>query len=270
MKDRESEFYRHLELLVKDELERRLEVERKQKEQEKLLIQQSKMAAMGELLSIIAHQWKQPLSIISIITNLMEMHIREKSEMSKEEQLKYIKEIQEQVKFMSETLNDFKQFFKPSKSRKEFLLIDAINDTLKLINKQLQVEGVRLDIKDNSNNVAIYGFKSELIHVLINILNNALDVMKEREVEEKRISIELYCDNNDAVIEIEDSGGGIEKDVVEKIFEPYFTTKGDKGTGIGLSLCKLIITDHFSGSIYVKNGQYGARFIIKIPIYKIA
>ena len=244
-------------------------------EKERLLIQQSKMAVMGEMIGNIAHQWKQPLSTISTISTGIK--IQNEMDCLKDTDLTLgMDNINNSVQYLSQTIDDFRNFFKPDKIKTNFNISDVIENTIKLMGSQFKNNNIEL-IK-NINNAELYGYYNELLQVLINILKNAKDELIKLDTNKRRIIfIDTYTDKSNLIIKIRDNANGIPPDIIEKIFEPYFTTKeNDEGTGIGLYMCKQII-DGMTGKIQVINVEYeyeaqryyGAEFIISMDKFSI-
>jgi signal transduction histidine kinase len=160
---------------------------------------------------------------------------------------------------MSKTIDDFREFFKNDKEKEKFDLMEAVIDVLKLIDKQIKNHNISIDI--NGSGKTILGYKNELKQVILNIITNAKDALIEKNIKDAKISIFVH----DNTIVIEDNAGGIPKEIGDRIFEPYFTTKEEgKGTGIGLYISKVIIEEHFKGKIYFENTQNGVKFIIEL------
>ena len=244
-------------------------------EKERLLIQQSKMAVMGEMIGNIAHQWKQPLSTISTISTGIKFQ-NEMNCLNDHDITLGMDNINGSVQYLSQTIDDFRNFFKPNKTKTNFNILDALENTIKLMGSQFKNNNIEL-IK-NINNVELYGYYNELLQVLINILKNAKDELIKLDTNKRRIIfIDTYTDKSNLIIKIRDNANGIPPDIIEKIFEPYFTTKeNDEGTGIGLYMCKQII-DGMTGKIQVINVEYeyeaqiyyGAEFIISMDKFSI-
>lgn len=236
-----------------------------------ILAQQSKLAAMGEMLGNIAHQWRQPLSTVSTIVSGIRLH-RELGNKDEDLENESFLKIKKHIEYLSNTIDDFSNFFKPNKLAKEFQLEDMINKTLQLVENQLVKEDIIL-IKEIQNK-KIYGFENELIQVLINLINNARDELVKSD-EKKLIFISSKKNDKNIIIKIKDNAGGVNPLILDRIFEPYFSTKGDsKGTGIGLFMSEEILVKHLNGSISVENINYdfeeklykGAQFTIIFPI----
>ena len=243
------------------------------KEQEKLLVQQSKMAAMGEMLENIAHQWRQPLSMISTSATGMQMQKELDILMTKDEEVKVLSQINNTAQYLSKTIDDFRDFFKPNKEFTTFNIKDVYKKTFNLVSSKFK----SLDIVmiENLNDIKIYNLEGEVIQVIMNILNNARDALEFKDKKEKLIFIDIYKKNNNAIIKIKDNAGGIPHNIIDKVFEPYFTTKHKaQGTGIGLYMSLEMTTKHLNGSLEVANKNYtykshnytGALFTIKLPL----
>ena len=250
------------------------EMESKLKEKEILLIQKSKMAAMGEMIENIAHQWRQPLSLISTVSSTL--HLKKDLDMaiSKDEECEQLNRIGDTVNYLSQTIDDFRSFFKEKKLKKNFLLEDCYKKVLNLMNSNF--EATNIEVIENIENIEVETFENELIQVIMNILTNAKDVLISKDNEKKLIFIEIYKKNDKSIFSIKDNAGGIPKEIIGKIFEPYFTTKGDEGTGIGLHMSKEIIEKHMHGELRVENSTFdykgkeykGANFLIILPLLK--
>ena len=248
------------------------EQEKRLKDQEKMLAQQSKMAAMGEMIENIAHQWRQPLSVISTISTGM-IFKKEIDLDDKEEDIKELEKINDATQYLSQTIEDFRDFLKTDKPRMMFELNNTLNKSLKLISSKLKNR--EIDIVQNIDDVSLYGIENELIQVLLNIFNNSRDILEEKIVKNKVIMIDVSKDEDNAIIRIKDNGGGIQEDIIDRVFEPYFTTKHkSQGTGIGLYMTEEIIVKHMNGEISCYNEQFeykgdiykGACFELILPI----
>ena len=242
-------------------------------EKEKLLIQQSKMATMGEMLGNIAHQWKQPLSLIAMSNTLIKLNQDNKDFSSENELKEAVKNIDISVKNLSQTIDDFRDFFKPEKEKSKFKLEELFEKTYELISSQFKNNNIEI-IKEIEN-IELYGRSNELSQVLINIIKNAKDeLIKIKNNDRRLIFINIYKKDSQAIIKIKDNAGGINKDIINKIFDAYFTTKeASDGTGIGLYMSKQIIQE-MNGIIEVSNEKYkyedveylGAQFTIYLDL----
>jgi|GEM_PF-747565 len=252
-------------LVIRDLTDKKV-LEKEKKEQENILIQQSKMAQMGEMIGAIAHQWKQPLNAIALLIQNLESDY-EYDELTEESLNDSVDRVMKQVNFMSETISDFRNFFKPSKTKTIFSLKKAIDDILNLLNIQFKKHNIKIATQIDLSNDKILGYENEFKQVILNILNNSKDAIEERYLKEKivgEIQIRIYKDNNFINIEFSDNGIGIKNEVIDKIFEPYITTKGENGTGIGLYMSRTII-ENMSGKLSAKNSENGgATFTISI------
>ncbi|NQY94968.1 MAG: PAS domain S-box protein [Campylobacteraceae bacterium] len=232
---------------------------------DKILAQQSKLAAMGEMVGSIAHQWRQPLNALAMRIQFLEDDYEDNII-----DMPYIQEYAEEnmklVNFMSKTIDDFRNFFRVDKIKKKFCLVETLKAALNLISTQLEDHNIKIDILGNDN-CDIFGFESEFQQVVINIINNAKDVFIEKEQNDAEITINVTKEEKNAVVTILDNAGGIPSDVISRIFEPYFTTKEQgKGTGLGLYMSKMIIEDNMQGSLKVHNTRAGAIFTIKLGL----
>lgn len=226
------------------------------RDKEKLLTEQSKLASMGEMIGAIAHQWRQPLNELSInIQNLDDDY--EDGVIDEEFVEEFIKDNTEVINFMSNTIDDFRNFFRIDKTKEFFSVKDAINQTLSIQGAQLKSHSVEVTCSGDDFNVN--GYKSEFQQVILNIVNNAKDALVSKNIKDAKIEISLV----DNKIYIKDNAGGVPDNVIDRIFEPYFTTKEQgKGTGMGLYMSSMIIRDNMNGTLEVKNIDDGAIFTI--------
>ena len=235
------------------------------KEKESLLIEQSRLAAMGEMISMIAHQWRQPLSSIgAAVSNLkfrINMNDYEKSSFNKK-----LDDIESYLKYMSLTIDDFRNFFKENKSKELTNITYIVELALDMLFDTFEKNNIEIENKKNKKIENIFLYKNELLQVLINILSNAKDAFEEKNLEKnKKITIEYKDLKRVQEIIISDNAGGIPEGIIDKIFNPYFSTKSNKnGTGLGLYMCKTIIEKHFEGKINVLNKKNGVCFRIMI------
>jgi PAS domain S-box-containing protein len=233
-------------------------------QQKELMIAQSQHAAMGEMISMIAHQWRQPISVIAMDANNILVDIELESlevDSLKEE----INNIIEQTQHLSKTIDDFRDFFKPNKDKDHVLVSDVFEESMQVIEKSLVNNNIEI-IKDFSDVSKVDIFSREMLQVFLNIIKNAKEVLVENLEDNRYIQNKIYEDDENIIVEISDNGGGINDKYIDKIFDPYFSTKDEKnGTGLGLYMSKIIIEKHIKGSIEVENRDDGAVFIIKIP-----
>jgi len=253
------------------DITKQLAVQNDLKEKETLLSQQSKMAAMGEMLENIAHQWRQPLSVIT--TAASGIQIQKDFESLTDEELEHsIKEIMKSANYLSHTIDDFRDYFKPNKEKILVNIDQIIDKTLSLVSSKFK--HLDIEIIKNFEEIEIFSLSNELIQAFMIILNNAREALENIDYE-KKIFIDIHRTNNEAIISIKDNAGGIPDDIIDRVFEPYFTTKHKaQGTGIGLYMTEEIIVKHMKGTIKVQNISFeyndktytGANFIIKLPI----
>lgn len=234
------------------------------KEKELQLIQQSKMAQMGEMLSMIAHQWRQPLNIIATLNEIMRLKAM-KNKLDFDEFEPLSKKIMTQIKYLSNTIDDFKDYFKPDKKPTYATLEDIVLGVIEITEASLVNNNVEVSLELNAKE-KILTFVNEVQQALINIVKNAEDALKEKRQENRKLQIRAYRKDILNIIEIEDNAGGIDPEVLPKIFDPYFSTKDEKnGTGLGLYMTKMIIEKHCQGNIKVENMKEGVLFIIELP-----
>jgi len=252
------------------DISKQVKVQHELKEKETLLSQQSKMAAMGEMLGNIAHQWRQPLSVITTAASGIQIQ-RDFGTLKDEELVHAMKEIMKSSNYLSQTIDDFRDFFKPNKEKTFVDLEDIIDKTLGLVSSKLK----NLDIKiiKSFDKHSLYGLDNELIQAFMIILNNTTEAFENKDFE-KVLFINMIKQENSISISFKDNAGGIPEDIITRVFEPYFTTKHkSQGTGIGLYMTEEIIVKHMKGSIEVKNETFkynnieytGANFTIKLP-----
>jgi len=235
--------------------------------QQEMLITQSRLAAMGEMLSMIAHQWRQPLSTTTL--RISQLQIKSMlEEKGSDERDELLEEVSDTLVYLSDTIDDFQTYFKPDNKR-EVVNIASITERAKgFVRARTDIYKIDVVCQGDSE-VSIQTFPNELIQVLINILNNAVDVVVSSNPVHKEISIEVVRSDTNVSITITDSGSGIDEKLLERVFEPYFSTKSENGTGLGLYMAKMIIHEHMGGEIFVQNSKEGgAQFSITLPLDK--
>lgn len=237
-----------------------LEIE-KNRQHQKLMIQQSRHAQMGEIISMIAHQWRHPLNNLSLI--IQDAVFQYKTNRFSGDVIKRLNtESSKQIKQMSNTITEFRDFFKPDKESVEFDIIHSLNQAVDIIKPLLETHKIEL-ITELQKDIRMFGYPTELGQSIVNLLSNAKDALVENGITNKSIKLSLRSYENKITIVIKDNAGGISKNIIEKIFDPYFSTKTDKhGTGLGLYIAKIIVEDHMKGKLSVSNDKSGAVFVI--------
>jgi len=229
-------------------------------QQERVLISQSRLATMGEMMSMIAHQWRQPLSTTTLMISNVRLHsIIAGTEPSECE--KTLDRISDTIIYLSDTINDFQTYFKPEKDKEEISLNALIERVHHFIEPRLKMEHVQMHIEQEKSEF-IETYANELVQVLINIINNAIDALAAKETADRHIWLKVRSDEETIEITIEDNGGGIGEEIIDRVFEPYFSTKSKNGTGLGLYMAMMIINDHINGTLDVENTDKGARFSV--------
>lgn len=248
-----------------EDLKRQVELEvSKRTEQYEIMCHQSRLAAMGEMIDSIAHQWRQPLNGLGIIAQGLR-HISHKQEIDKELLLEIESEIMEKINYMSQTIDDFSNFFRVSKQKIPFDLLKNINDAIRLIDEQLKLSNINVHIEVEKNTTLdVVGFSNEFRQVIMNMVHNSMMAITSKGEEKGFIFITICSNKDENIITIQDNGGGIKEENLEKIFDPYFTTR-EKGSGIGLYMSKVIIEHHMRGRLSVKNENNGAMFTLVLP-----
>jgi two-component system, chemotaxis family, CheB/CheR fusion protein len=255
---------------AKDMTEQRA-LEEKQALQQQLLLQQSKMMALAEMISAVAHQWRQPLNALGIM--IQDIKIAKRfNELTDDYLFNFDKSAMAQINMMSKTIDDFRNFFKPDTEKERFALIGATLDVVSLIRPQLEHYGIAIDVYspldiDEPGEAAIFGYPNEFKQLVLNLVSNAKDAIIERHLQEGKvfggaINIEIGIKNEDgkriAFVKIKDNGAGIKEEILPRIFEPYFTTKEQgKGTGVGLYMTKMIIEQNMGGTVVASSSKDG-------------
>jgi PAS domain S-box-containing protein len=234
------------------------------REQEQILIQQSRFAAMGEMIGNIAHQWRQPLNALSLLLQ----NISNAYETGRLDEA-LIKRVNEKgimlTTTMSTTIDDFRNFFKPNRNKELFDVSVQLNKVLLMMSASFEDNRIETTLSLEPD-LQINGFANEFSQALLNILNNAKEALIEMQKNHRLIQIRGYRQASELCLEISDNAGGINEQVIDKIFDPYFTTKDEgKGTGIGLYMSKVIVETNMHGKLSVRNDQDGAVFVICLP-----
>lgn len=253
--------------LLNESLEEKVNISiNKYKEHQMLLFQQAKLAQMGEMISMIAHQWRQPLSILFMIIQTLELNYAKDKLKDEQSFDNLIKDSSEQIKLMSSTINDFMNFFKPDKKIETFEVNYQIERSLSLLNNLMLNNNIELRFI-SSDKIDTLGYPNEFGQVIINLVANAKDAIIEKNIPNGSIEVSSRIENDNVIIELKDNAKGIDESILDKIFNPYFSTKLEsKGTGLGLYMAKLIIEEHMHGKISVKNLKEGACFRIELKL----
>lgn len=230
---------------------------------DQMLIQQNRLAAMGEMINYIAHQWRQPLNNIGLIVQNIEAS-SECGELTVDELEREVGTVMQLIMHMSQTINDFSNFFRQDKEKETFFVNEVVNRSLELIVATLGKHHISVETSSEEP-VTAFGYQNEYAQVLLNIIANARDVLAEKRAADGHITIRVASENGRTLVTIRDNGGGIAEDILPRIFDPYFTTKEPgKGTGIGLYMSKVIIEQNMGGRLTAANVEGGAEFRIEV------
>jgi len=230
----------------------------------RLLIVQSRQAIMGEMISNIAHQWRQPLNTLGLLAQELQVMYR-LGKMNSDYIHTNVKKTMETVRYMSKTIDDFRFFFRPAKEKEPFRVLEVVEKTISLLQGSFEALRIQTMIEP-LDDLQVFGYPNEFSQVLLNILINAKDAIVAREIAEPLVTITLQREAEMAVLTVTDNAGGIPDTIMDKIFEPYFTTKGpEQGTGVGLFMCKTIIEKNMNGTLSANNVVHGALFRIELP-----
>ena len=247
-------------------LKERVEAEvEKNKQKEQLIYQQSKQAAMGQMLNNIAHQWRQPLNAVSITVGKLE-YASKKDILQKEDLDSSLQSIKSLVKQMSDTIDDFRNFFKPDKAKGYFSLLQCLKNSASVVSEAYESQNIKISIICDPQ-IECFGYERELMQVLLVCFGNSKDAIEENGVKEGKITVVgKQTPHGDVSITITDNGGGVKNEIIHDIFNPFFTTKEEgKGSGIGLYMSKQIIEQGMQGSIFAVNSTDGLSVTIEIP-----
>ena len=244
-----------LEIRVKEEIA-------KNQQKQKVMFWQSRLASLGQMLANIAHQWRQPLTQLNLnIYNMKKSFLNE----NKKDAILFYDETKIVIQNMSNTIDDFTNFFKPEKNKKYFSVEQSIEEAISILNRIIENE--KINIKVMYEDIKLLGIPNELSQVIINLIQNSKDAFNSNHILKKEITISAKLKENFAIIEIQDNAGGIKKENFDKVFEPYFTTKhSSSGTGLGLFMSKMICEQGFNGTIDLSNNKNGILLTIKIPL----
>jgi signal transduction histidine kinase len=251
---------------LNETLERRVQEEvAKNRDKDHMIIQQSRLAAMGEMVHNIAHQWRQPLNSLGLLLSNLRDDARFGS-MTPESLDRDVSTARRLIEKMSTTIDDFRDFFRPDREATDFDVATAIWDALSVVDAAMRHNRILVST-DLDERVMVSGFPSQFSQAVLNLLVNAKEVIVNRKVERGQIHVSLSAEGEYATVTVEDNGGGIPDEVLPKMFDPYFTTK-DEGSGIGLYMVKMIVEKNMGGQVEAVNGRQGAKLVMRIPIGK--
>ena len=246
----------------RNKLEKRVEEDREELSlKENMLLQQAKMVSMGEMVAMIAHQLKQPLNLVSVVTHDARESFR-CGELDQERIEQLSNKTLNSVRFMSDTIDTFKNFLKPNKNKKIFSLKESIDKALEIVTAPLQNDQVRITLE--GHDALLYGVESEMQQVVMNLLINARDAMVQQNVQERLIGITLEDRGGSVDLVVRDNAGGIPEEIIGSLFGSFVSSKGEEGMGLGLYMVKMIV-ESYDGSVRVENRDGGACFTITLP-----
>ena len=257
-----------LEQLSQNQEKKIQDIVEKNKQKDQQLFHQARLVSMGEMIENISHQWRQPLSYISTISSGLHLNYELGNTPTKDDVMNSMENITEKTEYLSNTIETFRDFMQEEKKIKNVLLHKRIDRAINIISGTLNHHHIKLKNEiDYESQLKIKLPLGELSQVLINIINNAKDILIERKIQSPWIRIVTTSQNNNAIISIEDNAGGIPESVLPKVFNPYFTTKhSSQGTGLGLHMSYKIVSESLKGKLYCQNGPNGAIFFIEIPL----
>lgn len=234
------------------------------KKKDEIMINQSRQAAMGDMIAMIAHQWRQPITVIGMEANNIKMDIEFEEEITTQKLQKIANTISEQTQQLSQTIDDFRNFFKPNQEKEQTTVGNVLEGSLKIVGKSLENNNIAVII-ENKSETKILTYPNQLLQIFLNLLGNAKDILIDKEVSDAKVVITIDETKDSIVTTICDNGGGIPKDAIQRLGEPYFTTKEKNGTGLGLYMSITIVKKHLNGNLTWKNRNGGACFIITLP-----
>jgi len=256
-------------IIYKHIITQQLQYQIKQKEEilKRLkILKDSRLNQMSDMISMIAHQWKQPLNNISLMNQLIVMRYKD-NELNNEIIDYFDLHTNQQIELLLQTINDFRDFFKIEEQQQKFNVKEVIENSIKLVKPIFEIHNIKIDFYYEDDNYYSFGYPNALKQIILNLLNNSKDILMNVE-KDKKVKITL-SKKDEIILSIEDNGGGIDIEIIDRVFEPYFTTKKNKnGTGLGLYMAKILIEEKMNGSIEVKNGINGANFEIKLPLFQ--
>ncbi len=253
-----NELNKNLDHRVKTEILRR-------REQEQMLVHQSRLAAIGEMVGAIAHQWRQPLNALGLVLQNLQL-THQQGKLNDEAIQRCMEKSERLINKMSSTIDDFKDFFKPKRNLEFFKPYSSVESVLELLSATFKSKAINVEIMGDKQ-LEVYGYKGEFSQVIMNLFGNASDALMENHSEHPLITIRIKKNRGKVVIDISDNAGGIKQQNLHKVFDPYFTTKSSsEGIGIGLYMSKMIIEKNMQGKLYVNNRDGGATFTIELAL----
>lgn len=231
---------------------------------DKVMILQGRQAAMGEMISNIAHQWRQPINNLGLLIQVIKAD-HDNASLDAPTLQNYVDRAMNTIQFMSQTINDFSSFFNIDRQKTDFIVFQGVKKVVAMLEATLSRNGITILVEQQVE-VVISGFFNEYNQVLLNLISNAKDVLLERDVQQPSIRVVISREEGNAVVRIRDNGGGIPENIMPQVFNPYFTTKQEgSGNGIGLYMSRMIIEEHFNGRITASNHDGGAELCIETP-----
>lgn len=231
---------------------------------DKVMMMQGRQAAMGEMINNIAHQWRQPINNLGLLVQGIKADF-DNDLLTAAELDETVSKAMNTILFMSQTINDFSSFFSPDRAKTNFFISQGLKKVIAILEATLSSKGITVSV-EKENDVMVSGYYNEYNQVLLNLINNAKDVLQERKIANPTIKITISSQQGNAVVGVWDNGGGIDEIIIKQIFDPYFTTKeAGKGSGVGLYMSKMIVMEHFAGTLTAANRDGGAEFVITTP-----
>ncbi|MFC2074263.1 PAS domain-containing protein [Campylobacterota bacterium] len=250
--------------VVWKDIEDKKQAAKEREEQQMLMIQQSRLASMGEMIGNISHQWRQPLNALGLTLQKLNLY-QSRGILDDKKMKESVDKSMSLINTMSSTINDFRDFFNPNKEKSVFSVAEAIDKAYKIVESSFENASIEYRLELDDNDINVEGYSNEFSQVMLNLLNNAKDALIENKVTSAQVIVAVKKDRDQINISVCDNAGGIPTQLITKIFDPYFTTKEEgKGTGIGLYMSKMIIEDHMNGKLTVSNADEGACFLIRL------
>ena len=231
---------------------------------DQLLTVQSKQAVMGEMISMIAHQWRQPLSTVTLSISNLQVKKLLGEEIQEGELDRTLENISDTVVYLSETIDDFQTYFRPNKKLTAVDINELVEKTISFVQPKVKKTDIEMKFFQQPR-LIVHTYSNEIIQVLLNIIHNAIDELILRQIQYPKVTINIYNREKEIAISIADNAGGIPKENLNAIFEPYFSTKGKNGTGLGLYMSQMIMQKQFRTKIDVSSSNYGSIFTIVVP-----